>query len=122
VLHESSKQAVNLSVHQDEGHHITGIPEIRNAEASIAEIEYHAFTIKYSKAASVVQKECKMLSDIENCARCIPSKVGESSEWTSIVNSVEENRTGFYKSLDGKLLFRTLCGMYTVTLNELRPS
>jgi hypothetical protein len=38
VLCETSKQAVNLSVHQDDGHPSTGIPEILDTEASIAEI------------------------------------------------------------------------------------
>jgi hypothetical protein len=46
--------------------------------------------------------------------------VGESPEWTSIVNSAEENRTNFSKYLDGKPLFSALYSMYTVTLNELK--
>jgi hypothetical protein len=33
---------------------------------------------------------------------------------------VEENRTNFYKGLDGKPLFSALYGMYTVTLNEMK--
>jgi hypothetical protein len=48
------------------------------------------------------------------------SEVGESSEWTSIVNSVEDNRANTCKALDVKPLFSILCGMYTVTLNELK--
>jgi hypothetical protein len=36
-----------------------------------------------------------------------PAKVGESSEWTSIVNCVE-NKANFCKGLDGKPLFSTL--------------
>jgi hypothetical protein len=46
--------------------------------------------------------------------------VGESPEWTSIVNSAEENRENFCKGLDGKPLFSALGGMYTVTLNEFK--
>jgi hypothetical protein len=46
--------------------------------------------------------------------------VGESSEWSSIVNSAEENRADFCKGLDGKLLLSALYGMYTVSLNELK--
>jgi hypothetical protein len=46
--------------------------------------------------------------------------VGESSEWTSIVNSVEESRTNFCKAVDRKMLFSDLCGIYMVTLNELK--
>jgi hypothetical protein len=45
--------------------------------------------------------------------------VGESSEWTYIVNSVE-NRANVCKALDEKLLFSALYSMYTVTLNKLK--
>jgi hypothetical protein len=38
VLCETTKQAVNLSAHQDGGHHRTGIPEKLETEAIIAEI------------------------------------------------------------------------------------
>jgi hypothetical protein len=44
----------------------------------------------------------------------------ESSKWTSIVKSAEENRANFCKLPDGKPLFSAFCGMYTVTLNELK--
>jgi hypothetical protein len=46
--------------------------------------------------------------------------MGESSEWTSVVNSAEWNRANFCKALDGKPLFSALCDVYTVTLNELK--
>jgi hypothetical protein len=39
----------------------------------------------------------KVLNDIEILAGCTPVKVGESSEWTSIVNSVEETEQTFAK-------------------------
>jgi hypothetical protein len=41
--------------------------------------------------------------------------VEQSSEWMSIVNSVEK-RANVCKALDGKLLFSALYSMYTVTL------
>jgi hypothetical protein len=46
-------------------------------------------------------------------------KVGESSEWTSVVNSAE-NRANFCKNLDGKPLFSALYDINMVTLNELK--
>jgi hypothetical protein len=61
-----------------------------------------------------------MLSDIEILAKCTSTKVGESSECTTIINSEEKNRAKFCKFLDGKPLFSVLCGMYTVTLKELK--
>jgi hypothetical protein len=46
--------------------------------------------------------------------------VGESPQWTTIVNSAEENRANFCEILDRKPLFSTLYGMYTVTLKKLQ--
>jgi hypothetical protein len=46
-------------------------------------------------------------------------KLGESSQSTTIVNSVEETRTHFCKDLDGNPLFSALYGMYTVRLNGM---
>jgi hypothetical protein len=63
----------------------------------------HAITSKYAEAGTVVQVH-KVLNDMEIIAGCTPAEVGESSEWTSVVNSAEENRADFCKSLDGKLL------------------
>jgi hypothetical protein len=80
----------------------------------------HDITNKYPEAASVVQQMYKLLSDIETLAKCTPAKVGESSEWTSIVSSAEENRANFCKILKGKPLFSALYGIYTLTLNELK--
>jgi hypothetical protein len=62
----------------------------------------------YPEAASVVQQVYKVLSDIEILAKCTLAKVGDSSEWTSIVSSVEENRANICKILEGKPLFSTL--------------
>jgi hypothetical protein len=54
--------------------------------------QYH-----YPEAASVVPQAYKVLSDIEILARYTPAKVGESSEWTTVVNSAEENIANFAK-------------------------
>jgi hypothetical protein len=67
-----------------------------------------------------VQQVYRLLSDFENLTGCTPTKVGKSPEWTSIVNSAEENRGNCCKGLDEKPLFSTLYGMYTVILNELK--
>jgi hypothetical protein len=44
--------------------------------------------------------------------------VGESSEWTAIVNSAEENRATFV--MDGEPLFNVLYCRYMLTVNELK--
>jgi hypothetical protein len=75
---------------------------------------------KYPEAASVAQQVYRVLIDVENLAGSTPAKVGESSEWTSVVNGAEENRANFRKGLDGKPLFSALYIMYMVTLNEMK--
>jgi hypothetical protein len=65
---------------------------------------HHAITNKHTEAASVVQEVHKAPGDIENLAGCTLAKVGECSEWTTILNSAEENRTNVCKNLDGKPL------------------
>jgi hypothetical protein len=80
----------------------------------------HAITKKYPEAGSVVQKVHKVLNEIETLARCTAAEVEESPEWTTILNSAEDNKTNFCKVLDGKPLFSALYGMYTVILNELK--
>jgi hypothetical protein len=81
--------------------------------------ECYAIMHKYPEVTSVVQQYTDF-SVTQNLARCTPIKVGESSEWTSVVNSTEENKANCCKGLDGKLLFSTLCSMYMVTMNELK--
>ena len=82
--------------------------------------ECHAITNKNPETASVVQQVQRVVSSIENLTKCTPARVGESSQWISVVNSAEENRAKFCKLLNGKPLFSALYGMYTVTLKELQ--
>jgi hypothetical protein len=62
----------------------------------------------------------KILCDIEDVAGFTPVAVGESERWSSIVNTMEENRANICKPLSGKTLYSGLYGSYTVTLNELK--
>jgi hypothetical protein len=64
-------------------------------ELSSLKTESHAITNNYLEAASVVQQVHKVISGIEILAKCTPARVGESSEWTTIVNSAEESRAKF---------------------------
>jgi hypothetical protein len=47
---------------------------------------------KFPEAGSAVQQIHRVHSDIEILARCTPAKVGESSEWATIVNSGEQSK------------------------------
>jgi hypothetical protein len=80
-------------------------------EVSSLKSENHVIMNKYPEAASVVQRVHKVISDIEILAKFTPTRVGESSQWTTILKSAEENRAIFCKLLDGKLLFGALYGM-----------
>jgi hypothetical protein len=91
-----------------------------NCTATEEQFECHAITNKYSEAVSVVQQICTVLCDIKNLAGCALAKAGESSECTSVVNSMEENRANFCKVPDGKPLFSAFYGMYAVMPNELK--
>jgi hypothetical protein len=64
----------------------------------------HAITNKFAEAGSVVQQVHEALNYIEILDECTPAKVGESSEWITLVNSAEESRANFSKSLNGKLI------------------
>jgi hypothetical protein len=77
VLYKTTKQAVNLSVHEDGGRPRTGISEILETEAIITEISMPWHNEKYPEVASVVQEVHKVPSDIENLAGCTPAKVGK---------------------------------------------
>jgi hypothetical protein len=98
---------------------VSGFRKYWTLTLALLNSQCHAIMNNYTEAGTVVQVH-KVLNDTEILAGCTPAEVGESSEWTSIVNSVEENRANFCKSLDGKLLFSALYGMYTVTLIELK--
>jgi hypothetical protein len=57
---------------------------------------------KYPEAGSVVQQVYKVLNEIEIIAWCVPAKLGESPQWTTIVNCANKNRINFCKIVVGK--------------------
>jgi hypothetical protein len=96
---------------------ILGFWKYWTQKLALLKSECNAIMNKYPETASVVQQ---VLSDNENLVGYTPAKLGESSEQTSIMNSMEENRANFCKGLDGKPLFSALYCMYTITLNEMK--
>jgi hypothetical protein len=75
---------------------------------------------QYPETEQYYRKLFKIYCDIEDVASFTPATIGESAEWTAIVNTAEENRDSYCKALTGKLLFSALYGTYTVTLNDLK--
>jgi hypothetical protein len=77
---------------------------------------------KYPDAEAQLKQLFKILCAIEVVAGQTPaSGWGRKFEWTSIVNTAEDNRASCCKVLTGKALFSALYGTYTVTLTSLRP-
>jgi hypothetical protein len=81
LLCETTKQTVNLSVHQDGRCPRTRIKEILETKLSSLNSQCHAIRNKNPEAATVVQQVHKMLSGIEILAECAPAEVEESSLW-----------------------------------------
>jgi hypothetical protein len=57
---------------------------------------------------------------MKDFARYTPASVGESVQWSSIVNIAEEHRQNFCKALNEETLFSALNGTYAVALQELK--
>jgi hypothetical protein len=100
---------------------ITGLRRYWTQKLASVKSEFHAVTNKYQEAASVVQQVYKVLKDTKNFARWSLAKMEESSETTSIVNSVEESRASFCAGVDRTPLFSGLYCMYMVTLSISSP-
>jgi hypothetical protein len=82
--------------------------------------EHQSLVAKYPDADAQLKELFKILCDIEVMAGHAPASVGESVEWTLIVNTAEDNRASYCKALNGKPLFSALYATYTVTLIELK--
>jgi hypothetical protein len=63
-------------------------------------------------------KLLKLLGDVEDVAGHTPASVGDSEQWSAIVNSAEENRKNLCKDLNGKNLFSALYDTYTVAFTN----
>jgi hypothetical protein len=82
--------------------------------------EYKRLLSQSPDADAQLKQLFKVLCDIEDVAGYTPALVGDSDQWTSIVNTAEENRLNFCKALGGKTLYSALYGTYTVALQELK--
>jgi hypothetical protein len=76
---------------------------------------YQTLVQQYPEAEAQLKQLLQVLSDIEDVARHIRASVGESSEWSAIVNAAEDNGASYYKGLHGKPNFSAVYGTYTVT-------
>jgi hypothetical protein len=82
--------------------------------------EYKNLLEKFPDADAQLRQLFKVLCDIEDVAGYTLASVGESNQWSAIVNVAQENKLHFCKALNGKPLFSALHGSYTVALPELK--
>jgi hypothetical protein len=82
--------------------------------------EHHSLIGQFLDADAELKKLFNVLGDTEGVAAYTPASVGDSEQWSAIVNSAEENRQNICKALSGKILFSTLYGTYTVAFHELK--
>jgi hypothetical protein len=82
--------------------------------------EYKRLLSESPDADAQLKQLLNVFCDIEEVAGYTPASVGDSDQWSSIVNSAEENRRNFCKALCGKTLYSALYGTYTVYLQELK--
>jgi hypothetical protein len=59
--------------------------------------EYQTLVQQYPDADAHIKQFLKVLGDIEDVARNIPAYVGESAEWSAIVNAAEEKERAITK-------------------------
>jgi hypothetical protein len=82
--------------------------------------EHQQLVTQFPNAVAQLKQLFKSLCDIEDVAGNTPALVGDSEQWSSIVNEAKDNQINFCKALTGKTLFSALYGMYTVTLKDLK--
>jgi hypothetical protein len=83
-------------------------------------LEFQDLVGKHPDAEVQLCQLFKVLCDIQDVAGYVPPSVGESEEWTIIVNTVEENCVNYCKALSGRTLYSALYGTYSISLKELK--
>jgi hypothetical protein len=63
--------------------------------------EYQELVAQYPNADAQLKQLFKLLCDIEDVAGYTPASVGDSDQWSSIINKAEENQVNLCKALTG---------------------
>jgi hypothetical protein len=82
--------------------------------------EYNVIIKQYHDEDPQYRLLYEVICTIKDLAGCTPIAVGESAEWTVIVNTADDNRASYGKALSGSVLFSALHGAYTVALKDLK--
>jgi hypothetical protein len=86
---------------------VSGYQSFWTNTRSALKSEYHSLIGQFPDADAQLKKLFKVLGDIEGVAAYTPAAVGNSEQWSAIVNSAE-NRQNLCKALSGKTLFSAL--------------
>jgi hypothetical protein len=70
--------------------------------------EYKQLLGQFPDADAQLKQLFKVVCDIEDVPGYTPASVGESQEWSAIVNTADDNRQNFCKALTGKTLLSAL--------------
>jgi hypothetical protein len=99
---------------------VPGYQEFWAERRTSLQSEYQIFIKQYPDAETQYRLLYKTICNIEDVAGCTPAAVGESAEWTAIINASENNTASYCKTLTGKIFFSAVYGSYTFSLNELK--
>jgi hypothetical protein len=102
------------------GAHVHGYQAFWADRRASLQSEYQVLLKQYPDADKQYRLVYSTICDIEDLAGCTPAAVGESTKWTEIVNTAEDNRANYCKVLYGKVLLSVLHGAYTVAVKELK--
>jgi hypothetical protein len=96
---------------------VPGYPKFWTDKRSSLKADYQLLVAKHPNAEVQLKHLFKILCNIEDVAGYTPASVGESVQWTSTVNTVDDNRSTAKLKLERSSLVPCI-GTYTVTLNE----
>jgi hypothetical protein len=84
---------------------LPGYQIFRANKLSTLKSKYQTLVEHYPEADAQLKQLLNLLGDIEDVAKHILASVGESVEWSTIVNDAEENGVLYFKGLHGNPLF-----------------
>jgi hypothetical protein len=72
---------------------VQGYQKFWTGKRTSVKADYQLLVAKHSDAEVQLKQLFKILCGIEGIAGYTPASVGESVEWTSVVNTAEDNRS-----------------------------
>jgi hypothetical protein len=102
------------------GAHVPGYQAFWADRRVSLQSEYQVLLKQYPDADKQYRLLYTTICDIEDLAGCTPAAIWESTQWTEIVNTAEDNRANYCKALSSMVLLSALHWAYTVALKKLK--